>query len=198
MKIKITKILKHYWIRFCISLFITPKILKYKLLSNCKIVGKSNWISPILIKGEGEVIFGNNVNIGVVNSPFFYNSYSYIEARNTSSVIKFGNNIYINNNSCFISEGKEIVIGDNVLIGSNFTVYDSDFHELLPESRINGKPNMLSVYIMNNVFIGSNVTVLKGVTIGENSIISSGSIVTKAVPPNVIAGGNPCKIIRPL
>ena len=80
MKIKIRYILKYYWLTFCNSLFITPKILKYKLLSDCKIIGKNNRISPILIKGEGEVIFGNNVNIGVVNSPSFYNSYSYIEA----------------------------------------------------------------------------------------------------------------------
>lgn len=175
---------------------VNSKIITFRILSNCKKVGNYRDICPVLLKGKGVVSFGNNVNIGVIESPLFYNSYSYIEARNKTSFIKFGNNIFINNNSTFISEGTEIVIGDNVLIGLNFSVYDSDFHELNPEKRVNGIPKMASVNIQKNVFIGSNVIVLKGVTIGENTIIASGSIVTKSIPPNVIAGGNPCKVIR--
>lgn len=196
MNININKIFIYCWQLICHVLYITPRVLKYKLLSDFITTGKYNNIGPVLIKGKGNVSFGKNVNIGVLNSPYFHNSYAFIEARNTSSVIKFGNNIYINNNSCFISEGEEIVISDYVLIGTNFTVYDSDFHELNPQNRIKGIPNMASVYIKDNVFIGSNVTVLKGVTIGENTIIASGSVVTKSIPANVIAGGNPCKIIR--
>lgn len=177
-------------------IFIYPSVLKYKFLSDCKIFGKYNSVSPVLIKGRGKVFFGSNVNFGVFNSPYYFNSHVYIEARNESSIIVFGDNVYINNNACIISEAKKIVIGNNVLIGSNFTVYDSDFHDLNPVNRFNGSPKVESVYINSNVFIGSSVTVLKGVTIGENSVIASCSVVTKSIPPNVIAGGNPCKIIR--
>ena len=196
--LKIKKILIFFKNLLVQLIFVFPNILKYKLLSNSIYIGEFRRIAPVLIKGKGKVIFGKNVNIGVANSPNFYNSYALIEARSNSSTIIFGNNIYINNNACFISEGKEIVIGDNVLIGNNFTIYDSDFHDLIPDNRITGNPKMASVQIFNNVFIGSNVTVLKGVVIGENSIIASGSICSKSIPSDVIAGGNPCKIIKPL
>ncbi len=57
---------------------------------------------------------------------------------------------------------------------------------------------MASIHIQQNVFLGSNVTILKGVTIGRNSIIGNGSVVTKSIPDNVIAAGNPAKVIRTL
>jgi acetyltransferase-like isoleucine patch superfamily enzyme len=59
-------------------------------------------------------------------------------------------------------------------------------------------PNTAPVQIYRNVFIGADVTILKGVVIGENSIIASGSVVTKSIPGNVIAAGNPCVVIKPI
>lgn len=178
---------------------ILPAIIKFRLLSNCKTVsGKPNRNGAVLLVGNGKISFEHNVNLGVADSPAFFSTYIYIEARNNTSSIKFGKNIYINNNSCFISEGAEIIIGDDVLIGPNFTVFDSDFHELEPSKRKKGKPMIANVEIMENVFIGSNVTVLKGVKIGKNSVIGSGSVVVKNIPDNVIAAGNPCKVLKPL
>jgi acetyltransferase-like isoleucine patch superfamily enzyme len=86
---------------------------------------------------------------------------------------------------------KLIQIGNNVNCGANTLITDSDWHLNDPRSGV-PKP----VIIANNVWLGEGVKVLKGVTIGENTVIGAGSIVTKPIPANVFAGGNPCRIIR--
>ena len=88
---------------------------------------------------------------------------------------------------------KEITIGNNVRVGANVTIMDSDQHTDDPRAG-RDKP----VKIEDNVWIGGGVTILKGVTIGKNSLIGAGSVVVKSIPENVIAAGNPCKVIRPL
>lgn len=90
-----------------------------------------------------------------------------------------------------------VVIGDDVLCGSNVTITDTDWHGIKPDERRKAG-RTAPVLIKNNVWLGLNVVVLKGVTIGENSIISAGSVVNKSIPPNVIAGGMPAAPIRPL
>lgn len=175
------------------------RVLKYKLLSDCQnIKGKPNLSCPLLVSGLGSVLFGKNVVFGVRNSPYFFNSYSYIEARSLISKIIIEDDVWINNNIVMISEGEGIIIKKKTLIGLNCSIYDSDFHDLNIYSRLRGKGLTGQVLINENVFIGSNVTILKGVEIGENSVIANGAIVTKSVPPNVMAGGIPCKIIRKL
>ncbi|MEO6631147.1 MAG: DapH/DapD/GlmU-related protein [Mucilaginibacter sp.] len=177
--------------------YLKVRILKYKSLSSCNNVhGKPNYIGPALIRGEGKVIFDSNVNIGVVQSPGFYSTYCYIDSRSSVSVISIGENVYINNNACLISEGEGIFIGSNVLIGPNFNAFDSDFHELHPQNRLSKPQKTAKVEIGQNVFIGANVTILKGVAIGKNSVIASNSVVSKSIPGDVIAGGNPCKVIK--
>ena len=96
---------------------------------------------------------------------------------------------------------KEVLIEDNVKIGGNVCIYDTDFHSLNAEDRckdINDKKNTKKkkVLISKNSFIGAHSTILKGVTIGENSIIGACSVVTKDVPSNEIWAGNPAKYIR--
>ena len=88
---------------------------------------------------------------------------------------------------------KEITIGNNVRVGANVTIMDSDQHTDDPRA---GKDK--PVRIEDNVWIGGGVTILKGVTISKNSLIGAGSVVVKSIPENVIAAGNPCKVIRPL
>ncbi len=180
-----------------VKLYSVIRVFKYKVLSNGKQVsGKPILNSPALINGLGTITFGKNVNLGVPMSPFFFNTYIYIEARSSQSQITIEKGVWINNNACIISDGPGITIGQHTLIGFNFAVYDSDFHDLHPDKRLSGIPNTGKVIIGANVFIGSGVTVLKGVEIGINSIIANGSVVTKSIPANVIAGGNPCKVIR--
>lgn len=173
------------------------KVVYASCSNNNRVVGTYKSNIPVVIRGEGQVVFGEQVNFGVINSPFFYNSYVYIEARNDDSVVSFGKNIHINNAFSIISE-KEVHINDNVLIGFNCTISDSNFHNLEWDKRHEAEPEPKAVIICKNVFIGNNVTILKGVTIGENSIIAACSVVTKSFPENVIIGGCPAKILKRL
>jgi len=88
---------------------------------------------------------------------------------------------------------KRISLGENVICGANTLITDSDWH---PEDPRSGVP--APIVIGDNVWLGVNATVLKGVNIGDNSVIGAGSVVTRDIPPNVIAAGNPCKVIKPL
>ena len=172
--------------------------MKYSFFStNSNIKGAFIAHQPVVVKGNGGITVGNNVNIGVINSPMFYNSYAYIEARNKKSSLKFGNNIHINNGFSIVSELK-IEIKDDVLIGFNCNIIDSDFHNLDPQKRLETDPNPKEVLINKNVFIGNNVTILKGVTIGKNCVVANGAMVTESFPDNVIIGGVPAKKIRDL
>ena len=183
----------------CFFLFQYPRILKYKILSTCSFVTGSPYLyQPVLFEGLGRVQFSHGVSLGVNQSIGFYIGYIYIDVRCPSSKIDFGSNIWVNNNCSFISEGEGIYIGDNTLIGTNCEFFDSDFHDLDPEKRLGGVIKTGKIHVGKNVFIGSNVTVLKGVSIGENTVISNGSIVTRDIPSNVVAAGIPAKVIRPL
>lgn len=178
--------------------FVKLRIWKYKLLSTCaNVSGHPNRFHPLLIKGKGKIIFGANVQIGVVNSPNFYSHYTYLEARNSNSEISIGNDVSINNAFSAIAFSK-IHIGNNVLIGVNCSIIDTDGHDLNPNERTTGIPKTASVCIEDNVFVGSNVTILKGVTIGENSVIANSAVVTHSIPKNSIAAGNPAKVIQTL
>lgn len=172
------------------------KKCKYLLYSiNSNFSGTYRSYQPVVIRGKGNIHFGENVCFGVVNSPMFLNAYAYIESRNEKSTIIFGDNININNAFSIISE-KKIVIGSDVLIGYNCQISDSNFHDLNPNDRLKTDPNPEEVNIRANVFIGNNVTILKGVTIGKNSVIATGSIVTNSCDSNVVIAGSPAKVIR--
>jgi acetyltransferase-like isoleucine patch superfamily enzyme len=106
-----------------------------------------------------------------------------------------GADIHIGNNCGFsgtvLGAFKSIKLGNNVRCGANTLITDSDWH--LDDLRA-GAPQ--EVIIEDNVWLGTNVIVLKGVKIGANSVIGAGSIVTKNIPENVIAAGNPCNVIK--
>jgi acetyltransferase-like isoleucine patch superfamily enzyme len=92
-----------------------------------------------------------------------------------------------------IAAFRSIVLGDHVTCGANTLITDSNWH---PEDPRSGTP--APVRIGNNVWLGVNTTVLKGVTVGENAVIGAGSIITSDIPANVIAAGNPCRVIKDL
>jgi acetyltransferase-like isoleucine patch superfamily enzyme len=170
------------------------RVFFYKKKSDNFFAGNPKLIQPVLFLGNGNISFGKNNQIGYYPSPYFFNGYCHIEARTNNSKILFGNNITVNNNLVLIAE-KEISIDDNVIIGTNVEIIDSDFHNSSRE-RLGKNYKVLPVKIKSNVWIGSNVKILKGVTIGKNSIISNSSVVTKDVPENVIVGGIPASIIK--
>ncbi|MEO6346465.1 MAG: acyltransferase [Aquaticitalea sp.] len=186
-------------IRGIVSDFITTfrKFLYFFHSNNGHINGSYKCYQPVVLRGQGQIHFGKKVCFGILNSPFRHTSYAYIEARQKNSSIVFGDNINVNNGFTAISEFC-ILIKDNVLIGFNCTITDSNFHDLRIGNRHLTDPNPKKVIIEKNVFIGNNVTILKGVTIGENSVVAAGSVVTKSCPENVIIGGCPAKIINNL
>ncbi|WP_417431701.1 sugar O-acetyltransferase [Halpernia sp.] len=108
--------------------------------------------------------------------------------------IEIGKNFYANYNFTVLDAAK-VTIGDRVLIGPNVSLITVN-HPIDKDLRQEGFEISKEIIIENNVWIGANVTVNPGVTIGTNSIIGSGSVVTKNIPENVIAVGNPCKVLR--
>ncbi len=108
--------------------------------------------------------------------------------------IEVGDNFYANYNLIVLDVGK-VTIGDNVLMAPNVAIYTAG-HPIHPEVRNTGYEYGIPITIGNNVWIGGNVVLLPGVTIGDNSVIGAGSVVGKDIPANVIAAGNPCRVIR--
>jgi len=108
--------------------------------------------------------------------------------------VHFGSGIYANYNLTMVDDG-HIFVGDQVMFGPNVTIITAA-HPVNPELRKKAYQFNRDVYIGKNAWIGSNVTILPGVHIGENSVIGAGSIVTKDIPANVVAVGNPCRILR--
>ncbi len=105
-----------------------------------------------------------------------------------------GNDVYANFNLTLVDD-TAIYIGNNVMFGPNVVV-DTASHPIRPDLRLTQTQYNIPVHIGDNVWIGANVVILPGVTIGENSVIGAGSVVTKDIPANVVAVGNPCRILR--
>jgi acetyltransferase-like isoleucine patch superfamily enzyme len=114
-------------------------------------------------------------------------------------------------NGALVMVEERIEIGSHCLVSWNVGIADSDFHPLEPAQRridahalapfLKDRPprpklKTMPVIISDNVWIGMNATILKGVTIGENSVVAAGSVVTKSVPPNVVVAGNPAVVVK--
>ncbi|CUN91729.1 sugar O-acetyltransferase [Clostridium disporicum] len=108
--------------------------------------------------------------------------------------IEVGNNFFANYN-CVILDVAKVTIGENVMFAPNVSIYTAG-HPIHPESRNSGYEYGIPVTIGDNVWVGGNVIITPGVTIGNNVVIGAGSVVTKDIPDNVIAVGNPCIVIR--
>ena len=102
--------------------------------------------------------------------------------------------MYINF-GCVILDCAEVTIGANSLLGPNIGLYAVN-HATDAEERMHGGCYGKPIHIGKNVWLGGDVKILAGVSIGDNTIIGAGSIVTKDIPSNVVAVGNPCKVIR--
>ena len=113
---------------------------------------------------------------------------------------EFGSNICIGNNffanfDCVILDCNRVVIGNNALFGPRVGLYAGN-HAIHPDDRVAGGCYSKPITIGDNVWVGAGVHIMGGITIGKNSIIGAGSVVTTDIPENVIAAGVPCRIIR--
>lgn len=132
-------------------------------------------------------ILGKTKKDFIIISPFFCD-YGYN--------IEVGENFFMNMN-CVILDGAKVTFGDNVFIAPNCGFYSAG-HPLDVEQRNQGLEYAYPITVGNNVWIGAHVSVLPGVTIGDNTVIGAGSVVTKDIPANVLAVGNPCRVVRVL
>ena len=106
----------------------------------------------------------------------------------------FGDCVYANFNLTLVDD-THIYIGSNTMIGPNVTIATAG-HPILPELREQAYQFNAPVHIGKNCWLGAGVIVLPGITIGDNSVIGAGSVVTKDIPENVVAVGNPCRVLR--
>ena len=110
--------------------------------------------------------------------------------------IHLGARVFINF-QCVILDCNTVTIGDDAALGPGVHIYAAT-HPLDPDERIKGPELARPVTLGAKTWIGGGAIILPGVTIGEGTTIAAGSVVTKDVPPYVLAGGNPCRVIRPL
>ncbi|MCH5341043.1 MAG: sugar O-acetyltransferase [Acetatifactor sp.] len=108
--------------------------------------------------------------------------------------VHFGRNVYANFNLTLVDD-THIYIGDYTMIGPNVVIATGG-HPLLPNLREKGYQYNASVRIGRNCWIGAGVIIVPGITVGDNVVIGAGSIVTKDIPSNVLAVGNPCRVLR--
>ena len=106
----------------------------------------------------------------------------------------FGRNVYANFGLTLVDDG-DIYVGDNVMFGPHVTLATAG-HPVLPELREKGMQFNQPIRIGRNVWMGAGAIVLPGVTIGDGTVVGAGSVVTKDLPENVVAVGNPCRILR--
>lgn len=167
----------------CIRDTLDGIILKYKV---SKVGTKPIVKGKMRVKNKGEITIGNNFL--AKNIPLTIFIFVYPKAK-----LSIGDNVFINS-GVDIRCTNEINIGNNVLIGQNSSISDTNFHLVEPN---NVKSNQ-SIVISDNVWIAQRCIILPGVHIGKNSVIAAGSVVTMNVPDNVLVAGAPAKILRKL
>ncbi|WP_107040043.1 acyltransferase [Brumimicrobium mesophilum] len=153
----------------------------------------------IHLKNNSKLHLGNNVMLNSSNYGYHINMYKGVKifADGINSEIHIGTNTRIHG-SCIHAQSK-ITIGENCLIAANCNIIDSNGHLTSmdsPENRIDTIDFPQNIIIEDNVWIGASCIILKGVTIGNGSVIAAGSVVKSSIPPNVIAGGNPAKVLK--
>ena len=131
-------------------------------------------------------LFGQETGVSI--QPPFFCDYG------TNTVL--GSKVYFNFN-CVVLDVAPVTIGDNVLFGPAVQIYTAT-HPLSAAERRTGLESAKPIIIGSDVWVGGGTVICPGVTIGDRSVIGAGSVVTRSIPPDVVAAGNPCRVIRPL
>ncbi|MFH1615999.1 MAG: DapH/DapD/GlmU-related protein [Planctomycetota bacterium] len=181
-----------------VSCYTVISLLRFKICGvksgrGVRVSGRLNLhISP-----NSKVVLGNNVRI---ISGFAYNAVGGSQRTgfwvNRGAELFIGNDVGISNSTIVCSE--RVSIGEKTFIGGDTCIYDTNFHSLKPEIRLGGDYEVKTapITIGKECFIGGHVIILKGVTIGDQSVVGAGSVVTHDIPPRQIWGGNPAGFIR--
>lgn len=140
------------------------------------------------VKNWGTLIIGDRVRL--------VSTIATLEIAVQDGTLEIGEGSYINY-GCSIGASKLVRIGANCNIGTYVMMIDNDFHRLEPERR-NERPESEAIILGDNVWLGARVIVLRGVTIGSDSVVGAGSVVTRDIPPRSLAAGVPAKVIRKL
>ncbi|AYA78086.1 acyltransferase [Bacillus sp. Y1] len=188
------RLIKDYYI------FIYNKLLmkKNRVEINDKTISSINGI--IFIQNNGIIQIASDVKINsrYRNNPIGGQQFtSLVVGNNAELVIK--ERVGISNSA--IVANKKIIIEEDVFIGGDCKIYDTDFHSIDFKERISKKDRdikMSDVTIKKGAFIGTGTIILKGVTIGEYSVVGAGSVVTKDIPPKEVWAGNPAKLVKKL
>ena len=167
-----------------------PQIMEQQLVCLDRLHGY-NQLLPSQQKEKTELLRQMFAEIGegcYVETPFFSN----FGGRN----VHFGKYVYANFNLTLVDD-THIHVGDYTMFGPNVTVATAG-HPIQPDLRRHGLQYNMPVHIGKNCWIGAGAIILPGVTIGDNVVIGAGSVVTKDIPSNVVAVGNPCRVLRPV
>lgn len=190
------------------KLFKIPKILRMKFSTkyyrwqfrkkgitfgnNMSIMGR------ISVIGQGKIVIGDNfcMTSGEHINPISANMQASFFTDSPNAQIQIGDNVGMSSTRIWIHNG--LTVGNNVKIGGGVLLIDTDCHPVDYLVRRNSNEGTCSspIVIEDDVWIGAQSIVLKGVTIGARSIIGAGSVVTKSIPSDCIAAGNPCKILK--
>lgn len=200
----ILKHIYHFFLRSINSIY--SKILKWiyflqpnfiKLILGRVVIDKyTKFYQITFCKGAGQVEIGKNCIFGTKLGGFHRGGSIELQARYEKAKIKIGNNVATNNNILFCA-ANYIEIGEDTLIGQNVTIMDFEAHGIEPLKR-RQIGEIGKILIGKNVWIGNNVTILKNSSIGNNTIVATGAVVSGVFPANVIIGGVPAKIIKSL
>ena len=154
----------------------------------------------ISVIGMGKIVIGDNfyMSSGEHINPISSNLQASFFTDSPNAKIRIGDNVGMSSTRIWIH--KELTIGNNVKIGGGVLLIDTDCHPIDFSTRRNSNDGTCSapIVIEDDVWIGAQSIILKGVTIGARSIIGAGSVVTKSIPADCIAAGNPCKILKTL
>lgn len=165
-------------------MYLISKIKRIRIGRKCRFWGKTN-----ISRFPGSYIFiGDYCNFASSSHINFrgINHNCILQTGTSNAKIIIGN--YCGFSGCSVVSDNEVIFGNEVLVGTGVIIGDRDDHKSIYNTP--SKP----VIIGNNVWIGMNSIILKGVRIGDNTIIGAGSVVTKDIPSNVIAAGNPCVV----
>ena len=170
------------------SLDVIPDDLKDRLYECKELIYDFNHSRPSEVEKRSEIIKKVFAEVGencYIEPPFY---------ANWGCNMHVGNNFY-SNFSLTVVDDADIYIGNSVMIAPNVTIATGT-HPVCPELRERVYQYNLPVRIGNRVWIGAGAIILPGVTIGDNTVIGAGSVVTKDIPSNVVAVGNPCRVLR--